>query len=61
MFNHETFIIFTKSQEQEQEQEQQLCYFMDRLLRSRGQKQLLGNTIYRKTSDRATIKAPFGI
>ena len=34
------FIVFTKSQEQEQEQQQQqqLCYFMDRALRSRGQK-----------------------
>ena len=39
MFYHETFLIFTKSQEQEEEeQQQQLCYFMDRALRSRGQK-----------------------
>ena len=45
MFYHETLLIFTKSQEQEQEQEQeqsqeQLCYFMYRALRSRGQKSL---------------------
>ena len=50
MVNHETLTYFTKSQEQEQEPEQepepeqeqeQLCYFMDRLLRSRGQKTLV--------------------